>query len=273
MRIRFWGVRGSTPTPQPENLRYGGNTPCVEVRSDAGALLIVDCGTGLRMLGKTLMSEFGGRPIRAHILISHFHWDHIQGLPFFTPLYHPANWFHLHSFHPHEGSLELALGGQMTNPYFPVNMTAMRAQRQYSELGREMSEFDDFRVRAGKINHPQGCLAFRIENNGKTVVYATDNEPGDSESDKTVRELCRGADVLIYDAQYAHAALDREKRGWGHSSWEDGVRVAKASGVKRLILFHHDPDNDDRAIDRLQEDCRVQFPHSSAAYEVMDIKV
>ena len=273
MRLKFWGVRGSTPTPQPENLRYGGNTPCLELRSESGSLLILDCGTGLRMLGKALIKEFVRRPIRAHILISHFHWDHIQGLPFFIPLYHPSNWFHIHSFHPHERSLELALGGQMTNPYFPVDMTAMRAQRLYSEIRAEVSEFDDFRVRSGQINHPQGCLGFRIENHGKVVVYATDNEPGKPDGDAAVRELSRDADVLIYDAQYTRSELAREKRGWGHSSWEEGARVAKECGVKQLILFHHDPDRDDRAIDQLQERARGRFANTHAAYEVMDIQV
>ena len=273
MRLKFWGVRGSTPTPQPENLRYGGNTPCVELRSDSGALLVIDCGSGLRMLGKALVKEFGSQPIQAHILISHFHWDHIQGLPFFIPLYRPSNLFHIHSFHPHDGSLELALGGQMTNPYFPVDMTAMQACRLYSEIGGQECQYDDFHVRAGRINHPQGCLGFRIENGGKVIVYATDNEPGKPEGDATVRELSRNADVLIYDAQYTRTELTRTKKGWGHSSWEEGVAIAQSSGVKQLILFHHDPDNDDRAIDELQAHARTTFPNCHAAYEVMDITV
>ena len=271
MRLRFWGVRGSTPTPQPENLRYGGNTPCLEFRSDAGALLIVDCGSGMRMLGRALMKEFGGRPIRAHILISHFHWDHIQGLPFFTPLYAEGNEFHMHSFHPQEASLELTLGGQMSNPYFPVDMNAMRAKRLYSEIGQGVSEFNDFRVRAGRVHHPQGCLCFRIENNGKAVVYATDYEPGDAQSDRTVRELSRDADILIYDSQYTRSELAKEKKGWGHSTWEEGVLVCQESGVKQLILFHHDPDSNDQTVDQLQESARARFPNSRAAFEGMDI--
>jgi phosphoribosyl 1,2-cyclic phosphodiesterase len=271
MRLKFWGVRGSTPTPQPENLRYGGNTPCLEFRSDGGTLLIVDCGSGLRMLGRALAEEFGSRPIRAHILISHFHWDHIQGLPFFIPLYQKTNQFHIRSYRPPSASLEETLEGQMSNPYFPVNMSAMLAERHFSEIAESPFQLDDFHVQARRVNHPQGCLSFRIENQGKVVVYATDNEPGDLHSDRSVRELARGSDVLIYDTQYAPSQLANAKKGWGHSTWEEGVLICRENDVKEFVLFHHDPDNDDEAIDQLQEEARARFPNSRAAYEGMEI--
>jgi phosphoribosyl 1,2-cyclic phosphodiesterase len=271
MRVKFWGVRGSTPTPQLENLRYGGNTPCVEFRSDNGKLLIVDCGSGLRMLGKSLAREFGSGPIRAHVLISHYHWDHIQGLPFFVPLYLKTNEFHFHSFSLPKASMEEALQGQMTDPYFPVNMSAMLAQRLYSEIKPGPFQIDDFTVLAQRINHPQGCLSFRIENKGKAVVYATDNEPGAPDYDRGIRELARNADVLVYDSQYDQDQLGNEKKGWGHSSWEEGVSVCVEAGVKQLILFHHDPDSDDQTIDRVQETARKRFPNSRAAFEGMEI--
>ncbi|MHB8653248.1 MAG: MBL fold metallo-hydrolase [Terriglobia bacterium] len=271
MRVKFWGVRGSTPTPQSENLRYGGNTPCLEFRSDGGSLLIVDCGTGLRMLGKSLTKEFGDRPICAHVLLSHYHWDHIQGLPFFFPLYQKANQFHFHSFNLPYATLEEALEGQMANPYFPVKMSAMLASRSYTEIKSAPFTIDDFTIQARRINHPQGCLSFRIENNGKTVVYATDNEPGATDFDRGIRELARGADILVYDSQYNQAELGHEKKGWGHSSWEEGVKVCVDAGVKQFILFHHDPDSDDLMIDRLQEKARLRFPNSRASFEGMEI--
>jgi phosphoribosyl 1,2-cyclic phosphodiesterase len=271
MRVKFWGVRGSTPTPQPENLRYGGNTPCLEFRSDSGSLLIVDCGSGLRMLGKSLAREFGARPVHAHVLLSHYHWDHIQGLPFFIPLYLETNQFHFHSFNLPQATLEDALQGQMTNPYFPVNMSAMLAQRTFSEVKPGPLQLDDFTIHARRINHPQGCLSFRIENNGKGVVYATDNEPGAPDYDQGIRELARGADVLVYDSQYSQAQLGGDRKGWGHSSWEEGVRVCEDAGVKQFILFHHDPDSDDPTIDRLQTCAQARFPNSRAAFEGMEI--
>ena len=271
MKIKTWGVRGSTPTPQPENLRYGGNTPCVEIRSAAGKLLIVDCGSGLRMLGKGLVKEFGDQPIRAHVLISHNHWDHIQGLPFFAPLYARRNRFHFHSFHLPRASVEEALQGQMADPYFPVDMNAMLAERSFSEIAEEPFKIDDLLIRARWVNHPQGCLAFRIENAGKTVVYATDNEPGAAERDRAIRELAHHADVLIYDSQYSPSQLEGEKKGWGHSSWEEGVSICHDAGVKEFVLFHHDPDSNDQMVDQIQAVTRSRFANSRAAYEGMEI--
>jgi phosphoribosyl 1,2-cyclic phosphodiesterase len=271
MRIKFWGVRGSTPTPQSQNLRYGGNTPCLEFRSDAGNLLIVDCGSGLRMLGKSLSEEFAGQPIDAHILLSHYHWDHIQGLPFFAPLYQPENSFHFHSFHLGGATVEQALQGQMMDPYFPVDMGAMKALREFSEVGSEAFSIHDFTVTASRVKHPQGCLAFRIENAGDAVVYATDNEPGDPMCDRNLCDLCRSADILIYDAQYSEPQLHGEKRGWGHSCWAEGIRICQEAEVQQLVLFHHDPDNDDRLIDRLAEEARAEFQNSVAAFEGMEM--
>lgn len=273
MRIKFWGVRGSTPTPQAENLRYGGNTACLELRSSTGSLLIVDCGSGMRMLGKALMTEFGAKPIRAHVLLSHYHWDHIQGLPFFAPLYEKTNQFHFYSYRLPGVSLEEALEGQMADPYFPVNMGAMLSLRTFTEIHEGPIRLDDFAVRARRVNHPQGCLSFRIENQGKVVLYATDHEPGDTTSEQAILELARDSDVLIFDSQYSWDQIHGPKKGWGHNTWEEGLRICREAGVKQLILFHHDPDRDDAGVDELQAIARAHFPHSCAAYEGLEINI
>jgi phosphoribosyl 1,2-cyclic phosphodiesterase len=273
MRLKFWGVRGSTPTPQRDNLRYGGNTPCLEFRSAQGTLLIVDCGSGLRMLGKSLIREFDSRPIHAHVLITHYHWDHIQGLPFFRPLYEKKNRFYFHSLPVPRAPLRRTLQRQMADPYFPVDMNAMRSQWKFRTIRQSPFAVGDFRVHYRRINHPQGCLSFRIENRGKSVVYATDNEPGDPKGDRNLRELARGADVLIYDSQFSQEELWGDKKGWGHSSWEDGVALCKEMGVKQFILFHHDPDSNDAAVNRLEKQARKRFARSRAAFEGMVIRL
>jgi phosphoribosyl 1,2-cyclic phosphodiesterase len=218
-----------------------------------------------------LEQEFGDRPIHAHVLVSHYHWDHIQGLPFFSPLYNAPNEFHFHSFRLPRATLEEALEGQMADPYFPVNMSAMLATRRFSEIKDSPFQLDDFTIYARRVNHPQGCLSFRIENNCKAIVYATDNEPGDPVSDRSIRALACDADVLIYDSQYTREQLGNEKQGWGHSTWEEGLRICQEAGVKELILFHHDPDRDDQAIDRLQAEARARFPNTRAAAEGLEI--
>ena len=271
MKVRFWGVRGSIPTPALENLRYGGNTPCVEVRTPAGKLLILDGGSGFRMLGKHLLAEFGHKSIQGHMLLSHYHWDHIQGIPFFEPLYNPENHFHFHSFVSRLGTVQEALEGQMSDPYFPVNMSIMQARRHFHPLAKEPLALDDAVIHHRPLNHPQGCLGFRVECGGHVMVFATDNEPGSREHDKNVRELAQDADVLIYDAQYTPYEYSNFKRGWGHSTWREGVNIAEECGVKQLILFHHDPDHNDVFVDSIVEEARRFFPNVMAAWEGLDI--
>jgi phosphoribosyl 1,2-cyclic phosphodiesterase len=270
MRIKFWGVRGSTPTPQLENMRYGGNTSCVEVRL-GDRLFIFDCGTGFRILGHALRHEFNGRPLFAHVFVSHFHWDHIQGLPFFGPLYDKReNDFAFHSF-TRTHSLKQVFEAQMASPYFPVGMGEMKADRKFYELGEGRMEMGNITLRTAWLNHPQGCLGFRLESKDGVLVYATDNEPGNSEFDKNLRKLAAGADILIYDAQYLPDEYEARRRGWGHSHWREAVNVVMESGAKELILYHHDPDHDDACIDGVVKEARNYYPKVRAAAEGMEM--
>src|SRR5438270_8758340 len=270
MLVRFWGVRGSTPTPQSENMRYGGNTSCVEVRVN-DHLYIFDCGTGFRNLGKHLRGNGGGTC--AHIFISHFHWDHIQGIPFFTPLYEESNSkFVFYSSNRARG-LQRLLEEQMIEPYFPVDMNQMAGRREFHDIPEGRMEMPDCVIQSKWLNHPQGCLGFRVETEEGVLVYATDNEPGDPVFDKQVRELAEGADVLIYDAQYLPDEYQAKRRGWGHSHWREAVNVVMESGAKELVLFHHDPDHDDACIDRIVNDASNYYPRVRAAAEGMEIRI
>ncbi|MDP9159734.1 MAG: MBL fold metallo-hydrolase [Acidobacteriota bacterium] len=270
MRIKFWGVRGSTPTPQSENLRYGGNTSCVEVRL-GDQLFIFDCGTGFRAFGHGLKHEFRDRPVFAHVFVSHFHWDHIQGIPFFGPLYDsPDNHFVFHSS-SRTRSLKRVMEEQMASPYFPVNMSEMKAKREFRDIEEGRVEVDGVTIQTSWLNHPQGCLGFRLETKDGVFVYATDNEPGNELFDKNVRKLAAGADVLIYDSQYLPEEYEARRRGWGHSHWREAVNVVMESGAKELVLYHHDPDHNDNCIDKVVTEARNYYPRVRAASEGMEV--
>lgn len=272
MRIKFWGVRGSTPSPQPDNMRYGGNTSCVEVRV-GDQLYVFDCGTGFRVLGQELRRQANGGPVSAHVFVSHFHWDHIQGLPFFGPLYdNPQNRFQFHCSSKTR-RLKQVLEEQMAAPFFPVGLSQMHARQDFYDLEEGSVDLGDVRLQARWLNHPQGCMGFRLESRDGIFVYATDNEPGHPTFDKNVRKLAEGADVLVYDAQYLPEEYEAVRRGWGHSHWREAVNIVMESGAKELVLFHHDPDHDDACIDKVLQEARNYYPRVSAAAEGMQIEV
>ncbi len=272
-RLSFWGVRGSTPTVDQATWRYGGNTPCLELVAPDGTQFILDCGTGLRVLGNRWAETYGQNAPEAHIFVTHYHWDHIQGIPFFAPLYARQNRFHFYSFRSEflgRDSLKQVFETQMAHPYFPVDLSAMSAGRQFTEVtGGDQFKINGTRVTARWLNHPQGCLGFRFETAAGTLVYATDNEPGVPKLDQSLRELAAGADIFINDAQYLPEQLATTRKGWGHSCWLEGVKIAQEVGVRNLVLFHHDPDSSDRVVDDILREARQKFPTVWAAAEGM----
>jgi phosphoribosyl 1,2-cyclic phosphodiesterase len=273
-KLVFWGVRGSTPTLERDTWRYGGNTPCIELTAPGGVRFILDCGTGLRMLGNRLAAaNLGG--VDAHVLVSHYHWDHIQGIPFFHPFFEPQNRFHFCSFQSKPlgpESLRQVFESQLASPYFPVDASSMTASRCFREVtGGEKWDIQGNQVTAAWLNHPQGCLGYRIDTPAGSIVYATDNEPGAPDLDRDLRRFAEGADVLIYDAQYSPEQLATTRKGWGHSTWLEGVKIARESGVKNLLLFHHDPDSSDKNVDGFLSAARQEFPGTWAATEGMSV--
>jgi phosphoribosyl 1,2-cyclic phosphodiesterase/DNA-binding response OmpR family regulator len=274
MRLRFWGTRGSIAKPGPTTVRYGGNTSCVEVRSGAGTLLVLDCGTGAHGLGHKLVAE-RTKPYHGHMLITHTHWDHIQGFPFFAPLFLPGDEWDVYAPRGLRESLRDTLAGQMQYTYFPVSLEQFAATVRYHDLVEGVITIGDVRVSARYLNHPALTLGYRLEVDGVTVVYATDHEPHSralaegapgelAGEDRRHSEFLAGADLVIHDSQYT-AAEYPAKLGWGHSTIESVVAVSLAAKARRLALYHHDPMRDDEALGYLVQAARQR---AGAALEV-----
>ncbi|MBL4633372.1 MAG: MBL fold metallo-hydrolase [Kofleriaceae bacterium] len=271
LTINFYGVRGSLASPGACNALVGGNTSCVEVCA-GGRRIVFDAGSGLRNLGDSLMKE---GPSKTTILLSHLHWDHIQGLPFFSPLYVPGNRIEVMSGPNGYMNLRDALRKQMSPPFFPVSLDDVATQLCVRDLRpSERFNIGDIRVTTAKLNHPDPVYGYRLDFGGRSVVYATDTEHY-SCVDPTLLRLAEGADVLIYDAQYTpeeYSGIDGPpKVGWGHSTYSAAAELANLAGVGRLVLFHHDPKRNDDAVQEIQTRCRLAFPDTVAAREGMSI--
>lgn len=273
MRITFWGVRGSIPCPGPDTAGVGGNTSCVEVRA-GNALVVFDGGTGLRLLGKRLLKEM---PFTAHLFFSHVHWDHIQGFPFFDPAFVAGNVIHLYGGNNVSRTLEETLAGQMDHPSFPVHLSEMGAQMVFHGVSDLTSvEIDagdgtNAVISAAPGNHPNGVWAYRVDHGGRSVVYATDTEHY-AVVDPKLTKLAKDVDILIYDSQYtpeeyAGKSGGAPKLGWGHSTFEEAVKLAKAANAKKLVLYHHDPMQNDAAVAEKEKRARSLFPACEAARE------
>jgi phosphoribosyl 1,2-cyclic phosphodiesterase len=253
LTVHLWGTRGSIPTPGPDTVRYGGNTACVAVRLSTGRLLVFDAGSGIVPLGRALSKE--GRPLDVDIFLSHFHWDHIQGLPFFAPAYRKGNVIRIYGCDRAEVPLHSIIATQMESVYFPVPLQTLAADIQFQSLTEGRYTFDTFAMDTLFLQHPGTTLGFRLRRGGKSVAYLTDNELGPIEGKpsafvRQVADFVRGADLLIHDAQYTRDEYHLV-RGWGHSCYEDVVTLAEMGGVRRLAFFHHDPERTDDEIDAL----------------------
>lgn len=268
MNLQFWGVRGSVPVSGPRYLRTGGNTSCVSLELD-GHRLILDGGTGLQALGQA----WGARPITASLLFTHLHWDHIQGVPFFGPAYHPESRLTLVGPRGKEvGGLARALGQQMRPPLFPITLDALRAELRWREpaAGEDLA-LGPFTVTAHALNHPDGVVAWKVRGGGRSLVFATDVEHAGVISPEFI-EFCRGVDLLVHDAQFTAEEVPG-RRGWGHSSVAEACQVAREAAVGALALFHHDPRRDDDAVAVLEERARGWFAGAFAAREGLGLVV
>ncbi len=260
------------PTPHPHALRYGGNTPCVEIRTPGGHTIILDCGTGITYLGKLLAGKTPPDGLRLMVFLSHFHWDHIQGLPFFAPLYDDRNQVFFHCFEAHGVTARDALGGLMLPPFFPVDVSVMKARRKFYTIGEERLKVFDVEIVSRSLNHPQGCLGFRVEAETGVFAYATDHEHGNPKFDANVRDLAQDADLLVYDAQYTPAEYQTHTN-WGHSTWMEGIQAARDASAKELVLFHHDPDHSDLFLDRVLLEAWARFPRVQVATEGSTVRI
>ncbi|MAO90243.1 MAG: MBL fold metallo-hydrolase [Rhodospirillales bacterium] len=271
-KVKFWGVRGSIACPSPRHIGFGGNTSCIEV-SAGGEHIIFDAGTGIRSLGQWMLKK---DVKHAHLMLSHTHWDHINGFPFFTPAFLPDRSFEIMAGHVEEdqGGIRKVLSGQMAQPFFPVPLEAMRGKLTFSDFkaGDVFDLSENVRVKTMPLNHPNGATGYRIEHRGKAMCYVTDTEHVPGKPDENVLALIEGADLVIYDSTYTEEEFP-EKVGWGHSTWEEGIRLCRAANVRMLAIFHHDPTHDDAFMEDLEIKARETWSGAIIARENMRINL
>jgi phosphoribosyl 1,2-cyclic phosphodiesterase len=296
MKLKFWGVRGSIPTPGKSTVRYGGNTPSLELRLDNDELVILDAGTGIRNLGDHLITQ--GESLHTYILITHPHWDHIQGFPFFKPAFVSGNDITVIGTDREEINLQQIIADQMKRIYFPIQLNELKASIQFRSIGEEEFEIFGAKVKTIYVNHPGFTVGYRIDYKGKSLVYISDNEPFDRESAQRVTnfepivlekffavdgdpnqrivDFAKDADVFIHDATYTPEEY-LERVGWGHSHYLYTLKLANQADVKHLVLFHHEPNRSDDKVDDILEKCKKEIHNHmygfqcTAAYEGLEL--
>ncbi len=274
--VTFWGVRGSLPVPGPHTVEYGGNTSCVQIQIGK-RLFIMDAGTGIHGLGQQLIKQ--GQPTYGDIFITHTHWDHIQGFPFFAPAFIKGNRFNLYGQSKVNLNFSDLMSGQMMYEHFPVSLEQMGADIQMNELqsGMKIDLGDDIRVTCLNSNHPGGCLCYRLDYAGRSCCYMSDTEHY-PDLDQAMVDFVAGADLVIYDANYTDAEYyghngQPPRVGWGHSTWQEGIKLVKAGAAKKLILFHHSNFHNDADMHLIEQEARAQYSDLIAAREGMVISI
>ena len=270
-RLKFWGVRGTVATPEPDKLRYGGNTACAAIQVSDDELLILDCGTGVRALGAKLAKERKGRPTRYHVFLSHYHFDHVEGLSLFQPLYDKSSTITFHGFASDGRTIRQNLEKLIAPPYFPVALAGVPARIDFKDVDGTVFEVGGLKVASIPLSHPDGSVAYRVSHGERSLVFATDHEHGIEAVDRALVAFCRGAEYLIYDATYMEAEYEALRKGWGHSTWYAAVNVARSAEVKTLILFHHHPEHTDTQLDEMERVARLELPTALVAREGMEL--
>jgi phosphoribosyl 1,2-cyclic phosphodiesterase len=271
IRVKFWGVRGSIACATPDHMKYGGNTSCIEI--EAGDYrFVMDAGTGIRNYGNAFIKD---DVKESHLLLTHTHWDHINGFPFFVPAYDAKRSIHIMAGHlKNQGGVQDVLSTQMHNPMFPVPLEAMQASLKFEdfEAGDSFSLAKGVDIQTAALNHPNGATAYRVNHNGNSVVYVTDTEHVPGKPDQNILALIEGADLVIYDSTYTEEEFPA-KVGWGHSTWVEGMNLCRAANVKRLAIFHHDPDHNDEFMDNLAIEAADAWEGNFVSREGMEIIV
>lgn len=272
-KLKFWGVRGSIACPTANHIAFGGNTSCIEVAC-GGTRIIFDAGTGIRNLGHWMLRK---NVIMGTILLSHTHWDHINGFPFFSPSFRPDRRFDVMAGHLIEqGGVREILAGQMANPNFPVPLDAMQAKMSFHDFTAgdsfTLDENPRVKIRTAPLNHPNGATGYRIEYAGKALCYITDTEHVIGQPDQNILGLIEGADLVIYDSTYTDKEFEG-KIGWGHSTWQEGIRLCRAAEVKSMAIFHHDPDHEDLFMEDIEGQARAVWTGAIVAREHMRINL